>query len=358
MKKFNIPKKRLVFLFISYFIIGVVFISFCTLSLYQDKTSEDTYWHDNLTTDEQTQKDIERIGKNAVVVKAGTYVENLDSLDIKGSTFTMTMIAWFNWHGDAELDMAHNVHPYKGKITSTTMLIDKHEGEENYQQVRYTVTVSKNYWTKRFPLESHQLRIYLQSGYTADKVVFEADKEDSGVNPSLSISGYELLRAETGVYAIRNNSKYGNPDIPNNALYSEVVTAVEINRDGLGLYAKCIIALFGTSLWVLIVMFINTKHRVDPLSMIPAALFGAVSNIMVGANLLPDALELGLLEYVNVLGIMTILAGAISIINVNRIRTKYQDNTYASQLGNLMFYTVLLIALVGHILLPVAAYMF
>ncbi len=357
MKKL-LRKKRLVCLFLAYFLIGVVFISFCSVSLYRDKVAEDDYWKTNITTDEETQKDLERISKNAVKVKAGTYVENLDALDIKGSTFTFTMIAWFDWKGDEELDLAHNVHPYKGKITNLTMLIDKHEGDENYQQVRYTVNVSKTYWTKRFPLESHQLRVYLQSGYTADKVVFVADKEDSGVNPSLSISGYNLLRAETGTYAIRNGSKFGNPDIPNNALYSELVTAVEINRDGIGLYAKCIIALLGTSLWVLIVMFINTKHRVDPLSMIPAALFGAVSNIMVGANLLPDALELGLLEYINVLGIMTIIAGAISIINVNRVRNQHKDFQYAQQIGSLMFYTVLILSIAGHILLPLSAYLF
>lgn len=65
------------------------------------------------------------------------------------------------------------------------------------------------------------------------------------------------------------------------------MTQLEINRSGLGLYAKCFIALFGTSLWVFITMFLCTYHRADPLSMIPAALFGTVSNIMVGTILSP-----------------------------------------------------------------------
>lgn len=358
MKKFNLPRKRLYCLFIVYVLIGVTFLSYAGITLYQDKIAEDTYWEDNLTTSEETQALLDRISKNAVVVKSGTYIENLDALDIKNSSFTMTLVAWFQWEGDDSLDMAYNVHPYKGKITNTKLLVDEHNGNDNYQQARYTVNVSKNYWTKRFPLESHQLRIYLESSYTADEVIFEIDEENSGVNPSLSISGYELVRFDVGSYAIRANTTFGDPSIPNKAVYSEVVTAVEINRDGMGTYAKCIIALLGTSLWVLIVMFINTKHRIDPLSMIPAALFGTVSNIMVGANLLPDALQLGLLEYVNVLGIMTILGGAISIINVNRIRTKYQNYEYATQLGNTMFYTVLSIALIGHILLPICAFAF
>ncbi|MGL6292210.1 MAG: hypothetical protein ACRC2P_02100, partial [Eubacterium aggregans] len=52
--------------------------------------------------------------------------------------------------------------------------------------------------------------------------------------------------------------------------------------------------------------------------MIPAALFGTVTNIMVGANLLPEAIDTGLLEFVNFFGIAILLAGAIAIININR----------------------------------------
>ena len=132
---------------------------------------------------------------------------------------------------------------------------------------------------------------------------------------------------------------------------------MEINRSSLGLYAKCFVALFGTSLWVFITMLLCTYHRVDPLSMIPAALFGTVSNIMVGANMLPDSLEIGLLEYVNAWGILTIIAGALTIININRIRTKYNDNEFAALFGRIMSFTLMFIVVLGHILMPVSAYM-
>ena len=109
---------------------------------------------------------------------------------------------------------------------------------------------------------------------------------------------------------------------------------------------------------MLITLFICTYHRVDPLSMIPAALFGTVTNIMVGANLLPDALQLGLLEFVNIFGIVTILAVAMTIININRIRNKYEDRDFASFYGRVMFYTILVLVVAGNIILPMSAYMF
>lgn len=92
--------------------------------------------------------------------------------------------------------------------------------------------------------------------------------------------------------------------------------------------------------------------------MIPAALFGTVSNIMVGANLLPDALEVGLLEYVNIWGIFTILAVTISVINVNRIRSKFEDRDFAKFFGRVMFYSIITLTLLGHVLMPLSAYMF
>lgn len=91
--------------------------------------------------------------------------------------------------------------------------------------------------------------------------------------------------------------------------------------------------------------------------MIPGALFGAVSNIMVGAALLPDALEMGLLEYVNLYGVLTILGVTIAIININRVRKRSQeDKDYAHLYGQMLFFTILVLGIGGQILLPLAAY--
>ena len=92
--------------------------------------------------------------------------------------------------------------------------------------------------------------------------------------------------------------------------------------------------------------------------MIPAALFGTVANIMVGANLLPDALQAGLIEFVNIWGVMMILMCAIVIININRIRKKYEDREFSQYYGRILFYIILILTLLGNILLPVCAYLF
>jgi len=46
---------------------------------------------------------------------------------------------------------------------------------------------------------------------------------------------------------------------------------------------------------------------------------------MVGANLLPDALTAGLVEYVNIWGIVNILAFSMFIISSNSIRSRFES---------------------------------
>lgn len=351
-------RRRLAACFLLIVITGAVFLSYAVITLFQDKMAEDDYWEDSFTESESLRQEVADKSRNAVQVQTGTYIENLKEISLKTSSFRLVMLIWFKWEGDEALDMAYNFKVYKGTINKIETVKDYHNGNENYQLVRADISVTKNYWTRRFPLESHQLRTYLESNYPVEKVVLRADTQNSGYNPNLSVAGYTLRRYGTGVCSVKYDNNHADPEVKGSVITNEFMTAIEINRSDWGLYVKCFIALFGTSTWVLIVLFLNTYHRVDPLSMIPAALFGTVSNIMVGANLLPDALEVGLLEYVNMWGIFTILAVTISVININRIRNKFEDRDFAKFFGRVMFYSIIVLTLIGHILMPVASYMF
>lgn len=347
--------KKFLFTFAVYIIISIIFLITTSSYLYTNKTNENTDWE---TTLHEVSEETPDFVKNSIPVTVGTYVENLKELSIKNSYYRVILEVWFKWDGHEDLNMKDNFHIYKGSINKSEVLQDYHKDGKNYQLLRVDVTVSKNYKTPRFPLESHQLRTYIESEYTANKVSFIADKDNSGINQSLGISGYDVKRNDTSIFMMKYDTNHGDPRFNDSAVTYEHLTAIELNRDGIGLYIKCFIALFGTTLWVIITLAICTYHNIDPLSMIPAALFGTVSNIMVGANLLPDALDLGLLEFVNIWGIITILAAAVAIIEINRIRNKYKDNNFAMKLGKLMFLTITILTIIGHIVLPLSAYMF
>lgn len=304
------------------------------------------------TFSEQTAAAVEECRKTALEVECGTYVEGISELSLRNGNYRISMEIWFSWDGEKNVDMLHNFRIYQGTIHAMDILQDEHENGQHFQRARITATVQEDYWTASFPLDSHELFCYIESNYNGSDVLLVPDADCSGSNPDLYVSGYKVDKVSMGEMYFTYENSHGDRDHEGTRLVSEVMTKVNISRDGLGLYVKCFIALVGTTTWVFIAMFINTYHHVDPLSMVPSALFGTVSNVLVGASLVPDSLRLGLLEYVNAFGILTILGVAISIITINRLRSKYQATAFAGLLGRTIFWILLAFSLTGNLLLP------
>ena len=348
-------KRRLCGCFFSYVIVAVVFLCFSCDWLRDKRVASDVRWDTMFDMPEETVELVKQQSANATVVSTGTYIENIKEVSLRNSYFDIDFTVWFEWQGDPELDMANNYRIYNGTISNKEIVQDYHEDGQNYQLVRCTSKISKTFHTERFPLESHELKFYIESNVPCYRAVLKADKENSGINPDLRMSGFNVINYGISEFAYAYDFN-GSPEYAGEVVSSELLTAVEIDRATIGLYIKCFVSLFATTLWSLITVYLCAFHRLDPLGMIPSALFGTVANVMVGANLLPDALNGGLLEFVNIWGVATVLWCAIAIINVNRVRKEYEDPVFAKQLGLIMFVTILTITLAGHILLPCMAY--
>lgn len=348
-------RKKLLSWLTFFLLIGIIYLTYTCTALYKDKTAEDSYWENGLKDNEEALQIAMEYKDQATAVTAGTYVENIREISVKNSNFRVIFTCWFKWEDNENLDMVHNFRVYNGTINKLDVLKDETYGSTHYQLARVDATIAKNYWIVRFPLESYQLRFYLEPAYSAERVQFIPDTENSCANPNMTISGFKLMRNAVSIYSIKypENTSDIEEMIP---VTQELCTSLEVNRTSIGLFIKCFIALFGTITWIFITIYLCAFHRVDPLGMIPSALFGTVTNIMVGANLLPDNLQIGLLEYVNVAGIMVILAGAISVININRIRTKYQDTEFAFLFGRTMLIVLAALTLAGVVLFPLCAY--
>ena len=355
---FNLEQKRtLIFTFILYVVAGSLFMIYCGMMLYNDRLHARDSWDDYLSDAPEQAAVAAGRAKNATQVTVGTYVENLREINLKSSFYRVEFEMWFMWEGDPGLDLANNFRVYKGIVNSKHILREFHEDGKNYQLVSVDASVSKRFVTRRFPLESHQLRFYVEANYPIEDVVFVADKENSGLNRNITLTGYDFARHNVGTVSFLYDTTHGYPGITDRIMSSEIVTAMEINRASYGLFFKCFIALAGTLLWALIALFICIYHHVDPLGMLPGALFGAVGNIMVGASLLPDALETGLLEYVNIWGILIIMGVTIAIININRLRKNQNEGKeFVHFYGRSMFYTVLTFTIIGMFLFPLISY--
>ncbi len=354
--------QRKLVLFWFCFVVIIAFLFICSASVYliSDKTDDQKNWDYYLTEADTYTTEETALSAKAVQVSTGMYIERLDSVDIKNSKYTVTFKCWFNWSGNQELDMENGFEIYEGTIKSIEKKDEYKEGANNYQLFEVTADISKEFSTKRFPLGSYQLRIYLKPVETIEHIVFIPDKDGSGVNTSLNASGFELRRFDNALFLYRCDANSYGAYYKNDGTetYSEFLTVIELNRNSIGLYLKCVIALIGTGIWALITLFLCAHHRVDSLGMMPAILIGTVTNLMIGANLVPDALHTGLLEFINIWGIYTVLISTVLIIAINRVRSNPKCEDFAEFFGKIMFYTVMVTTIAGHLILPLSAYRF
>ncbi|MDT2739326.1 MULTISPECIES: hypothetical protein [Enterococcus] len=358
-RKFNQQQKKLLwFWLLGLSIVFIGYIGYTTFYLYSDKQSENKYWTQYLHEKEQLTTSQQKQAKDAISVSTGVYVENINEISIRNSNFNVTFQVWFKWDDHHDLNMLEHYEIYNGQIKSQEILKESRVGKTNYQLARVNAVVTKTFWTTRFPLGSYQIRFYLEPKSPIENIVLQADRKNSSINENINISGFSVKRFDTNLFVQEYQNNKADPEANGNYTVTEFLTAIELNRENIGLYIKCFIALVGTLGWVLIVLFICTYHNVDPLGMIPSALFGTVSNILVGANLVPDALHTGLLEFVNIFGIIVILFSSLAVITINRQRSYYHDDDFAAFFGRHIFWMVAIFTVAGNILLPMAAYNF
>ncbi len=351
-------KRKLIFW--ETFIIGffVLFIGASSIYLYDNKRGDEYDWNNYLTEScDYTQEEI-NLMENAAEVSVGTYIVSIDEIDIKNSNYTVTFNCWFNWEGNDTLDMRDKFDIYEGEIKSVKILDEYRNGADNYQLFRVNATVHKEYDTRRFPLASYQLRLYIMPTQSIEDIVFAPDKDGSSVNENLGVTGFKLTNSDVGLYINRHDTALDGAYYKNGAseVYSEIITEIELNRSSWGLYIKCILTLLGTTAWMFITLFACSHHNVDSLGMIPAVLIGTASNIVIGANLVPDALQAGLLEFINIWGIYIVIISTIMIMQINQIRREYGKDS--NLFGEIIFYTIVITTIAGYIILPLSAYKF
>lgn len=350
------------------FLIAVLYLGVTCHFLYANKKEADAQWGERLDYSAELTDGEADLSKDAVRVSVSSYLEGIQNIEIRESRCSAVFQVCFAWKDGAELDgekltdMSEQITVYNGKIESLEVMDNRvNEKGIRIQKMRLSAVISNVFETTRFPLSSYQIRYYLMPKATIEKMIWIPDRENCRVNGSMKIAGFELKRSDANVFYYRTAEKIqydGQTALDEENVYSEFLMSMEFNRSSWGVYIKCIIALIGTSVWAFLMLLSCTHHRVDSLGMIPAVLFGTVSNILVGANLIPDAMDTGLLEFINIWGIYTIIIISVVIMQMNQLRKNPENEEFTVYFGKWMIAVIFITTVIGHILLPVTAYSF
>ena len=360
--------KRMVLSLVLVIGLGLAFLAGACAHVYTANQASEKSWDDYMgqETRAQNQQRYDELAASgrmddATHVRCAVYLSQVHSIDMANSSYQVSVIAGYRWTGEASYDFSHpgTVTFYRGVVNQTSVMDESHEGGTNYQLVKYVVTITKDYDTTCFPLGKHLMRIILEPGQGVDKLVFEPDADASGANRDLDVSGFNLTNYGVTRVVYEFDHDLLNPSTDSfgdeKNYKTEVMAAFTMERADVGMYFECFIALFGTLAWIILCLYICTYRRIDPLTMISAAFFGAVSNVLAGAAKVPLSLSFGLLIYGNLFGIALIIAGTAIVISINTLRKDIGSRAFAHYYGRLMMKVFIVMAVVGNIALPLCA---
>jgi hypothetical protein len=249
-----------------------------------------------------------REGENPVRVQTGIYLDRVIDLSVREARWTVDFYLWFRWKGTG-IEPGENFQIIDGSIESKEKAGEHTNGDEHYVLYRVAARITKFFDVSRFPRDDHVLTINIESPASErSRLLFVADKENSGVSSRVQIPGYTIYREDILEKPHAYRSTHGDPRVASGTekIQSQIRTGFWIHRQDSGFYLKMFVPLFASVCVALIAFFIKPTE-VDPrFGLGVGALGAAIVNTYVTSSLVPDTGVMTLADTVNHVGILTI----------------------------------------------------
>ena len=315
-----------------------------SIHMHENKISATKEYNDHMEINPETIADLEA-RNDTYPVRVGLYMESISDISVATNSWKAKFLLWFSWEGDHLTPEQYPGESFiigNGQQTDKTLLEEYHENGVHYQQYRVFATIEKYFDTTRYPLDSHQLKIFIESDKDMGEVYYIADAEHSGPSPYLSIAGFDILNTDVGLYLNEYSSNMGHPSLTEKGFQGkktfEYVFVTRVNRSGYSLFLKAFLSLLSILLWVCISLYNCAYNQNDAMGAINTGIFGVVSSMIVGMNLLSDARGGGLIEYINFFSLAMILIITVYVIRINRFRAKDVSEAFVTAYAKSLFW--------------------
>jgi hypothetical protein len=166
-------------------------------------------------------------GEGPAHVKVGVYVLNLGKLDTSTGSFTV------DFYLSLTSDKAVTIDKFEfanGRASSIDKSID--DPTDKFFRIQASLTDSLN--LSRYPFDRHQLTIEIEDKeQTNNSLVYQVSREDSGIDPSVKLAGWDIGGWDAGV----KEHYY----IPWETTFSTYVFSIQIQRSDLAAILKTIL---------------------------------------------------------------------------------------------------------------------
>lgn len=140
-------------------------------------------------------------------VKVGVWINDIEKVDVPTQTFTIDFYIWFKYH-----EIKPDVEFLRG-TPRMDLIREEERPTENYIEYRVRGAYVESLDFRNFPLDEHLLTVELEDKeHGASELVFEPDFEESGLDPELSVAGWDVkdfrLDVKEHTYPGENYSRF------------------------------------------------------------------------------------------------------------------------------------------------------
>jgi len=234
-------------------------------------------------------------------VKVGLYMVDLYDLSIKDESFIADFYLWMTWKGD--------FNPENFEFMNGEMEVKDHPDTKKKDGINYICWRCRGKFRspldfRNYPRDHQTLKIEIEDAFHDTKELIYSFEKDAKLEPyPISIGGFRMSGPQR--YTVVNHeykTNYGNPfRAPGeNATYSRMRIEIPITHVGSNLtFLKLFLPVF-LSVLIALLTFIIEPIDLDPrFGVGVAAIFGAVSSMLVANSSIPETPYLSLSDKIH-----------------------------------------------------------
>jgi hypothetical protein len=204
--------------------------------------------------------------------KVGVWINDIEKVDVPTQTFTIDFYIWFKYH-----EIKPDVEFLRG-TPSMNLIREEERPTENYIEYRVRGAYVESLDFRNFPLDEHLLTVELEDKeHGASELVFEPDFEESGLDPELSVAGWDVkdFRLDVKEHAYPGES------------YSRFVFGVTVYRSQASVVFKNFFPIIIITLISLLTFSISVKNFGQRVAICVTTLMSAVAYHIAALSGLP-----------------------------------------------------------------------
>ena len=244
------------------------------------------------------------------IYTCGVFINRICSFEVVSGT---AVVDFWYWAVSTSADVSlQNLELSNGQAKVIGEEIKQDQDGLYYVSCRYVATVNCQIDTTNFPFDAQVIPlIFEDSQMTADQLVFQPDKANSGIDPSFKMNNWLIQSIGYNVATHHYPSSFGYLDIPSGqgSDYSQLIVEITLNRRG-SIFQKILKFFWAMGISVLVGLFallIRIRDLAARFGMATGALFANVGCSYLLAEQLPQSPSVSLAEKAGYLSLGFIL---------------------------------------------------